>query len=875
VIISKIRQPGRSERAVFWLIIIALTIILVQSNWLWRLDNILYDAQLQIWNRPAPSDIIIIAIDEESLKELGRWPWSREVHARLLQQLTRENARAVAFDIIFSEPSITNPSGDRKLSQALKKNGRTTLPVLVEQHRSGGQLIETLPISILANNAASLGHVDVELDQDGIARSVFLQAGLGSPHWPNFGLALLQSADPGYKTLDMGTKRQDAHTSSPLVWARDRKLLIAFSGPPGHFQRISYSQVLKGAYSPGTFDNKLVLIGTTATGLGDALPTPVSGLTHSMPGVEINANIVDTIRNGINLREMPGIYQLLISIFILLIPAFLFAHLTPRWNLIVTIFLLTATLLSSFLLLRLAHLWFPPSPILFALVLSYPLWSWRRLENTMRYLNLELSRLHSEQAAIPSNNTLNISRMMNFLSQILPVSGWSVYAANGQLQEHSGVHPSIKHFDEIMPNQWHWNDQSLWLDINLDHQQGYLGLQWDSISRPDHDQQAILDNLFDRLKFHATPASNGTVELVQARIQQVQQATDRLRALRQFIFDVISQMADGVLVVDPFGDIILSNDRALNYLERDSSSQLNGTSLIEALSDVQLHGNITWLAMLKQALLERKNIQIDAQHIDGRDLLIQIAPLDKNNLELGGLIVNMSDISPLKASERKRSELLGFLSHDLRSPLVSLLALLEISSLRNKDNEQQSLLDRMENYANNTINLAEEFLQLARAESEENSNFSDIDLVSISHNALEHVWAQAQKKCISLKSDIDLDEAWICADAGLLERALVNLLNNAIKYSPNETEITLSLYQDNNHYAYCVKDQGYGIPKEDVPKLFNRFYRVKSDTSTHERGAGLGLTFVQTVADRHNGQITVNSEPGNGSKFCLILPITN
>ncbi len=852
----------------------ALTIILIKGNWLWRLDHILYDAHLQIWDRPAPEDIIIVAIDEESLSELGRWPWPRDVHARLVEQLTAENVRAIALDIIFSEPSVNNAAADRKLAQALSKNGHTTLPVLVEQQHSGGHLIETLPIPILANSAASLGHVHVELDQDGIARSVFLQGGLGTPHWSNFGLALLQNAYPEYKNLDMGIANPSAQSGSPLVWSRDNKMLIAYAGPPGHFQRISYAQVLKGAYSPDTFNNKLVLVGTTASGLGDELPTPVSGHTHSMPGVEINANIIDTIRNGINLRILPVLQQMIISVLIILIPALLFTHLTPRWNLIVTILLLGVTLLSSFLLLRIVYIWFPPSPIILALILSYPLWSWRRLENTMRYLNHELALLHSEQTNIPSNNQLNIPRMMQFLSQMLPVSGWSLYSTDRQLKQHHGNYPIIKNFEEIPEKRWHKSDHSLWLDMTSNSELGFLGLQWDASTPPDHEQQALLNDLLERYQSRSVPAAVGTIELVQARIQQVQQATDRLRALRQFILDVISQMADGVLVVDPFGDIILANDRAINYLCQDKSTKLNGSALTDALSVLQMHASTNWVSLLKQVLLEHKNIQIDTHHSDGRDFLVQIAPLDRNNRELGGFIVNLSDISPLKASERKRSELLGFLSHDLRSPLVSLLALLEISSSKITDSEQQSLLNRMQAYANNTLNLAEEFLQLARAENTENTNFGEIDLVTVAYNALEHVWAQAQKKNISLIQQINLDEAWIHADAGLLERALVNLLNNAIKYSPGDTEVKLSLDQENEHYICCIKDQGHGISNDDMPRLFDRFYRVNGKKASQEKGAGLGLTFVKTVAERHNGEISVNSEQGNGSQFCLILPVT-
>jgi len=872
---NKTRHPGRPERILFWIIILALTVVLIQGNWLWRLDNILYDAQLHVWSRPAPDDIVIISIDEESLGELGRWPWSRDVHARLIKQLTRENARAIAIDIIFSEPSTNNTAADRKLAQAISQNARVVLPVLVEQSRNGGQLIETLPISILTQAATALGHVHVEIDQDGIARSVFLREGLGEPHWSNLGLALLQIADPNYNDISIGTHNTSELSGSPLVWARDKKIMIAYAGPPGHFQRIPYSQVLQGRYAPGTFANKLVLIGATAEGLGDLLPTPVAGYNKSMPGVEINANIIDTIRNGINLREMSKRNRMWISVFIILIPAFLFAHLTPRWNLIVTIALIGFTLILSFLLLRILHIWFPPSPILLALILSYPLWSWRRLENAMRYLNDELSQLHSEQFSVPSKNELDVPRTMQFLTQILPVAGWALFDMQGNRKDSGGDKPLTVCLEHLIPHQWNIHEHSLWLDMSANQDLGYLGLSWDHSSPPDQTQQALLNDFLERYQSLSRKKPHDTHELVQARIQQVQQATDRLRALRQFIIDVISQMSDGVLVVDPLGNIILSNESAKNYLADDDKKELNGLLLTDTLEILNIQGTTSWPVLLKKVLLEHHNIQIDTRHKDGRDLLVQITPLDRSKRELGGFIVNLSDISPLKASERKRSELLGFLSHDLRSPLVSLLALLEISRSKNSDPEQLMLLNRMESYANNTVTLAEEFLQLAHAESGENIQFSDVDLSTITYNALEHMWAQASEKGIALQHDTTVEEAWIHADAKLVERALINLLSNAIKYSPAQSEVLLSLHRYRDKYYCCIKDQGCGISKHDTPRLFDRFYRVKQEGQAQEKGAGLGLAFVQAVALRHDGEVTVSSELGQGSEFCLILSSLN
>jgi signal transduction histidine kinase len=271
-------------------------------------------------------------------------------------------------------------------------------------------------------------------------------------------------------------------------------------------------------------------------------------------------------------------------------------------------------------------------------------------------------------------------------------------------------------------------------------------------------------------------------------------------------------------------------------------------------------------------MLEGKRSQSGARHRNGRDLLVQVAALNTESVRLSGLVFNFSDISLLKASERKRNELLNFLSHDLRAPLVSLTALLDLAKTQKPTDELATLLRRMESHTGKTLNLAEQFLHLARAESSEGFVFRDVDMVSVVLNAAEQVWGQARGRGIQLQQHIDIDEAWISGDGGLLERALVNLLDNAIKYSETGSRVTVALTLDSISVRCCVADQGSGIPGEELPRLFDRFHRVRQTGAAEIQGAGLGLALVDVVARRHGGQVEVTSEQGRGSCFCLVIP---
>lgn len=210
--------PGRRfERFGLALALAVFAVVLLHGNWLWRWDRLFYDWQLASGSRPPADDIVIVAIDEQSLRELGRWPWSRRIHADLVRKLTVAGARAIALDIVFAEPSANDPAADADLAAALTESGHVVLPVLNEQTQLDGQLLETLPIPILATAASGLGHVDVDLDLDGIARSVYLKAGLGSPRWSTLALALLESADPAAGAALPGERAAPAEIPSLQV----------------------------------------------------------------------------------------------------------------------------------------------------------------------------------------------------------------------------------------------------------------------------------------------------------------------------------------------------------------------------------------------------------------------------------------------------------------------------------------------------------------------------------------------------------------------------------------------------------------------------------------------------------------------------------
>lgn len=370
---------------------------ILQTDWLWPLDTALLDAWLRRAGRPASDDITIVAIDEKSLNAVGRWPWSRAVHARLVNTLADAGVRCVGFDIAFAEP---DPEGDALLATAMR--GTTViLPLLHEQVEPHRPPVETLPVDPLGRAATALGHVDIQLDPDGVARTVYLRGGLGTATWPFIGLAVLEAT--GQAVQDLPTERDpEANAAIPYIWSRDHRVLLSFAGPPGHFRRVSYTDVLEGRVPSETLRNDIVLVGPTAAGLGDSIATPFSGAFRPMPGVEFVANVVNALQTRNVGRYLAPGFTLAITFCIAFAATATMMLVRRRW--ITAAMFGGVTLVGAIGMLAGLFVWFTPTPTLAGIALGLGAATWRRRSSVVRTLSRERrvrdATLHSMEEAV-------------------------------------------------------------------------------------------------------------------------------------------------------------------------------------------------------------------------------------------------------------------------------------------------------------------------------------------------------------------------------------------------------------------------------------------------------------------------------------------
>jgi signal transduction histidine kinase len=227
------------------------------------------------------------------------------------------------------------------------------------------------------------------------------------------------------------------------------------------------------------------------------------------------------------------------------------------------------------------------------------------------------------------------------------------------------------------------------------------------------------------------------------------------------------------------------------------------------------------------------------------------------------------------ARQQARVDRLGFLSHDLRSPIASILALTESLRLTETAALPADILEQVDNYANRALRSSEQLLHLLRVEALPQIGKSELDLFSVAEAAREQLTFKAREAGVDLVLQCEQPEqVWVCGDGELLECALVNLMDNAINYSASGAHVFVTVSTENDKVACAVSDEGCGIAVADLPNLFTVYGRLRHSPpfASARVGASLGLHLVKTILDRHGGTIDVVSEPGKGSCFTLCLP---
>ncbi len=364
--------------------------------------------------------------------------------------------------------------------------------------------------------------------------------------------------------------------------------------------------------------------------------------------------------------------------------------------------------------------------------------------------------------------------------------------------------------------------------------------------------------------------------LAEAMNQMAAQLDDRIRTVvrqRNEQEAVLASMIEGVLAVDNNERILRINLSAANLLNIDHNAAV-GRRIQEVIRKPDLQSFVT------EALQSRESIEKDITLvIRGAEIFLQAhgTPLrDSAGKDIGALVV-LNDTTRLQRLENIRRDFVANVSHELKTPITAIKGSVEtlIAGAVEEKESAERFLDIIARQSDRLNAIIEDLLALSRIEQGEEQEGLELrrtQLRTVFLNTLQACQLKAQEKQITLEMDCP-DEIEININAALLEQALVNLIDNAIKYSPEKGLVHFSAEKDAASVTIKVQDWGTGISQEHLPRLFERFYRVDKARSRKLGGTGLGLAIVKHIVRSHNGQISVQSEIDQGSTFTIHLPV--
>jgi len=839
------------ELIVLVVVVVSFAGLSAHYNWLNSIDRFLYDRVVTMLAEDRPSDIVIVGIDEQSLQRFGRWPWRRAEQSRLFRAVADAEPKEVLLDILYSEP--TNTTADAELTSALRQLPGLALPMVIEAVTDSGQLVEVLPLPQFFETASAVGHVHPELDDDGISRGVHLFQGIGEPFWPHFVLAA-HSRD-----LDASDKPV-ADCEVPdfsLQNIRCNYRRVPFVGEPGSFAFVSADAL----FAPGSagqaramLRGKTVLIGSTAIGVSDWVTTPVSGGSRPMSGVEFNANVLTAVRQGTLVADAKFLPTLLLVLLLSVVPPLVLPRLQPGSMLLATAGFVAVPILLFYLMLYLARIYVPLSPAVVAAAMTYPLWSWRRLEVAWRFVTQEIERFSAERLQL-GFTALDSARLNTVVSHVATLLGAS--ARTGVLAP--GDETSLQTTTSELPG----GEYLLRGEVAHGNRRFRIDLRRNTEFPPE--ETAYVASVLGDTE-HQLSNDSAPVERLNAQIGQLNQLAEDVRTTRDVNMKSLEQITSGVCLITTGGLVEYVNTMftTLTGVEIEAN-------ILQIAQRVSAPEGRNWEEIVYQVVVEGNSESIEVQSETHR-MLIDCAPLRLDAELKGYWLMTAADVTEIRLVQRQREEALAFLSHDLRSPMVSILALIRSQGDSISD---ERLTRQIERYAERSLNVSEQFVQLSRVENSEDMDTYDVELGAIANNAIEQVFEQAKEKDIRVvfNDRVGDDGLWLKGNGELLERALVNLLTNAIKYSPAGRRVELAVGLDDQGNCLCeVRDEGYGIPAVDIDNVFEPYYRSKVREIVAQRGAGLGLRFVKTVVERHGGEVSVTSEVNKGSTFSLVFP---
>lgn len=943
VLMSLLHHMGVFSPAGRWLYPIVLQEV-YQKNWKVKAES------LGIYSN-AP---VLIAIDDFSLKSLGRWPWSRTIHAQL-QTILNSSAippAVLAWDILFSEPQILGANhsiidADRLFVNAINQSKYPTI-LAIDFELNTPFLQWIMPHTPFSDSRAKIAHVHIRADLDGTIRQYlstdkvfnpakkqgipYLGVGLFAPHTAP-AINLNNPFIDDTHVLNKQVQQLNKRFSKRLL---DTNQAVTFYPMPNNWiKTVSYSAVLSKQISEKIWANTPVLVAATAQGLGDQYVSFINNESNIVAGGELVLAAYHTekmIQAGFpqlytasNTVQLGWMYVIAICVFVG------FRHIKQfslqlAW---VSIAILSVSFLIWYRLSMYGE-WLNPWSMYAVIILIWLLWLVNKMQILLLHVFKQAQFMHDLQfnqknkpiffentvlntaflAYKQSSTVFKLSKQSKFISLNKQQNKFSDQLID-KPHRHNKSHKQSILMEDSIDQTIKWvnalENRTLFEFIRINevlHLMPDATLVFSSIETSyDSTSDSIIDNsgLFLRLNHYNKAA--------QRLIQQYAQM-EKILALPNISLNELLLNFSPDLTPEQIAVLSEISPNSINHfmwnlLLADEYNQhpafIQG---IEAVSSNGLRYLIKWVC------ISANNSNIQAQSHS-----VPVNPL----WNLNCYVLSMVDLSVSLSLSKHRDQTLNFLSHDLRSPQTTILALIDLHKKQysNINSEYMALFKHIEFQAKRTLDLSEGFVQWSQANHGETYQFIEYNLNDLMIEAIDELWANAKQKNIQLVNKNDLSnyslnntasinntvlnhqelnnqaisfthlyeeeiyetntDLWVKIDRNLMWRSIVNLITNALNIAQSGTTIYLNTYKKNQYAVLSVTDEGIGIPKDLQPYLFQPF---KQGKGLKRKGAGLGLAFVKTVCEQHHGYVQVISPvfltPNPyGTCFELYIPLMN
>jgi CHASE2 domain-containing sensor protein len=719
--------------------------------------------------RPTSKNVALVLIDDAALDRYGRWPWPRARLAQVVRAVREFHPKAIGIDILLSEPE--DESNDSALQSAIQEAGNVVLPSKISgsQERS----LWTDPLPRFAKVAAAIGHAQAALDSDGVCRRIPL---------------LEPSADGPRAAFALDMTRVARQGTSPQANAPRPTAGIELFEPsfltidylqqfaPGErntvppFVTVSVRDLLEGA--PGkSMEGKIVLIGFGAAELSDRVFTPVSGQSP-MPGVEVNADAVDTLLEHRQIESLGTAIQLLL----LVCTGMVLLWLVMRWPGTQGLLLLATVLLGEYVAGYFAfavwHRQLDYGPILVAGVLAAPL--------------AQLDSLVVVDRAI--------TRRLKELQLLLPVT------------------------DQPPPGQV------------------------------------------------TTPNRSASSSRLHWKLASLQRLENELTSLYTFDQTLLEAMQEVLAVYELDGRLLFHNSSWTRFCDQ---QDVKTTSRLEEIAPMLgLAGDLSRLSLDNGASLEKELFLKETAWRFRALRLPWPSAAEPNAIMLLG-----EDISARRQRDQARAEAIGFVTHELRTPLIAIQGFAEVLMRYPRQAAGSEAPTTIFRESRRLVAMINAYLEVLRMDvGSRPLRIKPVGIAEMVHHVEQILQPLAQSAQIAIYTEITPQAHTLNCDEPLVAGALLNLLSNAVKYSPRESKVTLQVLVKNEQVEFQVRNPGPVIPPEGLERIFEAYYRVP-DLSGDKPGWGLGLAFVKRISEQHGGGVQVSSSAYAGTCFSLTLPL--